>query len=112
MGEIVGIQLVDVPGPGVSSAETAQLAARRESSCRAAAATFTGVDDPSYGGRLRVMVLPGPQAPLRVPLSADTGAYYSSADDRDWLLCTVQTIGDVELLDSLAGWGQRALPVR
>lgn len=111
-GEIVGIQLVRSPATELSDAETERIALLRETSCRDAAATFAGVGDPTYGAELRVVVLPGPGAPLRGPLSADTGVYYSSESDRDWLLCTLQTAADVDLVDSLAGWGYRALPLR
>lgn len=103
----------DLGGPGAQTGVGAtEEANRRAASCRTSAAEFTATADPTYAGQVRVVVLPGPGSPLRAPLSADTGAFYGSDIGRTWLLCTVETTGSAQLLDSIANWGDRPLPVR
>lgn len=103
-----GLSDDELTGGGNAAASEADV---RASSCRRSAADFTGVTDPTYAGQLRVVVLPGPGTPLRGPLSASTGAYYGSDVGQTWLLCTLETVVDTQLIESIANWGDRALPL-
>jgi hypothetical protein len=108
-GEIVAMQPV---AKHVALPADSELATSRLTSCREASRAFTGADDPTYGGQLNVVILPDNKIQLSGPLSADTGAYYTSSDDA-WLLCTLikPTPSGPQLVGSVAGWGNRPLPL-
>ena len=107
IGEVVGTQRiplrdgpVDIPSDGI-----------RQESCVAAAAVLTGAADPTYAGVLRIEVLPQPGARWVAPLSADTGAFYTSDGESDWLICVLESAGNGRLLDSVADIGTGPLPL-
>ena len=107
LGEIVGTRPA-APGSGAArGSSTSDL----ELSCAELATALTGAADPSFGGVLRVVVLPEPGAQLPDPLSADTGVYYTSEQRSEWLLCAIESAADRRLLDSVAGYAGRPLPL-
>ena len=106
-GEVVATQRIPLQH---GSADVATAAVRQES-CVAAAAALTGSTDPTYSGALRVEVMPRPGTQWVAPLSADTGVFYTSDSDSDWLICVLDSVGDSRLLDSVAGAGLGPLPL-
>ena len=106
LGEIVATrQSASGAGNG-----TVSSAAEKESSCADVAATLTGAVDPTFGGVLRIVVLPESGTDFPAPLSADTGVYYTSEQRSEWSICAIESAVDRRLLDSVAGSAGRSLP--
>jgi len=107
LGEIVGTQ----PASSGDGAAGGSSSSDPESSCAQLTTALTGAVDPSFGGELRVVVLPGPGQQLAGPLSADTGVYYTSEQRSEWVICAIESAVDRRLLDSVARYAGRPLPL-
>lgn len=107
LGEIVGTQ----PASSGDGAAGGSSSSDPESSCAQLTTALTGAVDPSFGGELRVVVLPGPGQQLAGPLSADTGVYYTSEQRSEWVICAIERAVDRRLLDSVARYAGRPLPL-
>ena len=107
LGEIVGTRPAAAGDGAAGDSSLSDL----ESSCGELATALSGAVDPSFGGALRVVVLPGPDQQLPGPLSADTGVYYTSEQRSEWVICAIESAVDRRLLDSVAGYAGRPLPL-
>lgn len=102
LGEVIATQPLSAAQDGSSMAVGATM-----TTCATAARSATGAADPTFGGQLRVTVLS--DEATAAPFGADIGVYYT-AEGSTWLVCSLESTGDRNLLGSLAGIGNGPLP--